>query len=284
MIVAIPQPASVLFYQTDQLSSTRLLTDSAGVVRGGFSYDGFGNVIGSTGSYSSPLGWTGAYLDREFGLVYLIARYYDPVTGQLLSRDPQLSSTRAAYAYGSNNPLNTADPSGAIPVGVGGSGGGSTFPTGLQAFATLTQGPDGSVYWTAVVIGKVGNKSGSYTISLVDPSGDASLALEKPLNIYGANRMSGREDCSVGLWQLDVSGTGVQGASAELDVENCGPSRSCPSSPGIDLADYGCNPEFAPNPFEPAPPFTVPNFGGIFDPVLVPVGYQSQCAQAGSYV
>ncbi len=114
VILAIPQPPNVLFYQTDQLGSTRLLTDSAGVVRGTFSYDAYGNLIGSTGSYSTPLGWTGQYRDAESELVYLRARYYDPITGQFLSRDPMLTSSREPYAYTADDPLNASDPSGEL--------------------------------------------------------------------------------------------------------------------------------------------------------------------------
>ncbi len=41
-----------------------------------------------------------------------MVRYYDPTTGQFLSRDPIVSSTRSAYAYVYGNPLNMTDPSG----------------------------------------------------------------------------------------------------------------------------------------------------------------------------
>ena len=112
VIVAIPQPPTVLFYQTDQLGTTRLLTDGAGVVRGSFSYDAYGNSVGSTGSYSTPLNYAGQYRDAEFGLIYLRARYYDPATGQFLSRDPMVASTRSPYGYVGGNPLNGTDPTG----------------------------------------------------------------------------------------------------------------------------------------------------------------------------
>ncbi len=112
IILAIPQPPSVLFYQTDQLGSTRMLTDSAGVVRGTFSYDAYGNLIGSSGLLSTPVGWTGQYRDAESGLVYLRARYYDPTTGQFLTRDALVPSTRTPYEYVYDNPFNGRDPSG----------------------------------------------------------------------------------------------------------------------------------------------------------------------------
>ena len=52
------------------------------------------------------------YMDPETGLIYLRARYYDPTTGQFLSRDPAVASTREAYGYTGGDPLNGSDPSG----------------------------------------------------------------------------------------------------------------------------------------------------------------------------
>ena len=45
-------------------------------------------------------------------LIYLRARYYDPSTAQFISRDPAVATTRAPYAYVSDNPLNGTDSSG----------------------------------------------------------------------------------------------------------------------------------------------------------------------------
>jgi RHS repeat-associated protein len=109
VVVAIPQPPSVLFYQTDQLGTTRMLTDSAGVVRGTFSYDAYGNLMGSSGSYMTSLGWGGQYHDSESGLIYLRARLFDPQTGQFLTVDPDVEATRAPYIYVSDDPLKGVD-------------------------------------------------------------------------------------------------------------------------------------------------------------------------------
>ena len=272
VVVAIPQPASVLFYQTDQLASTRLLTNSAGLVRGTFSYDAYGNLIGSTGAYSTPLSWGGQYRDVESGLVYLQARYFDPTTGQLLSQDSLLATTRQPYSYGSDNPLNTVDPSGNVPLDGDGR---STFPSGLTATTTLNQGPNGRIYWTAGVLGVVGNKAGTWTITLVDPSGDESFSVEKTLNIYGGNQIGRSASCSVGLWQLQVTGTGVTGSISQTDVESCpDDNHSSPcgaNAPGIYTAASDCSPEYVPNPFEPVPPsLEVPSWGWGFDPI--PIG------------
>lgn len=39
-------------------------------------------------------------------------RFYDPATGQFLTRDPLVSATREAYGYVGGSPLNRTDPSG----------------------------------------------------------------------------------------------------------------------------------------------------------------------------
>lgn len=54
----------------------------------------------------------GRVVDAESGLIYLRNRYYDPSTGQWLTRDPAVALTRSAYGYVNDNPLNGTDPSG----------------------------------------------------------------------------------------------------------------------------------------------------------------------------
>lgn len=43
---------------------------------------------------------------------FLPPRFYDPTTGQFLSRDPANALTRSPYGYVNGNPLNLTDPSG----------------------------------------------------------------------------------------------------------------------------------------------------------------------------
>jgi RHS repeat-associated protein len=52
------------------------------------------------------------FFDAESGLYYLRARYYDSLTAQFLSFDPQASATRQPYGYVEGNPLTNADPTG----------------------------------------------------------------------------------------------------------------------------------------------------------------------------
>jgi RHS repeat-associated protein len=49
---------------------------------------------------------------------YLRARYYDPATGQFLSRDPALSLSGSVYAYADGDPIGRKDPSGLWTGGI----------------------------------------------------------------------------------------------------------------------------------------------------------------------
>ena len=75
-------------------------------------YDPYGNITGYSGIVTTPLLFSGEYRDAESGLYYLRSRYYDPVTGQFMTRDTAVSVTMSPYAYVAGNPLNATDPSG----------------------------------------------------------------------------------------------------------------------------------------------------------------------------
>lgn len=63
---------------------------------------------------NNPFGYTGEYTDSESGLVYLDARYYDPVTQQFMSKDSYFLMNR--YGYGEANPIANIDPSGHLTI------------------------------------------------------------------------------------------------------------------------------------------------------------------------
>src|SRR5262249_41617547 len=92
--------------------STRVLVDGRGAPVATYRYDAYGTTTAHTGTASTPLQYAGQYTDAESGLYYLRARYYDPATGQFLSRDPLVSLTQAPYGYAGENPVNLTDPSG----------------------------------------------------------------------------------------------------------------------------------------------------------------------------
>ncbi|WP_454708514.1 RHS repeat-associated core domain-containing protein [Delftia acidovorans] len=70
-----------------------------------------------TGIRSNGHSFGSYYADPETGLLYARARYYDPASGQFISRDPvegeaRLPITWGAYQYGRYNPYRYVDPNG----------------------------------------------------------------------------------------------------------------------------------------------------------------------------
>src|SRR5688572_30515617 len=67
-------------------------------------------------SMSTPLqyrGQEGSYTDSETGLIYMMNRYYAPLLGRFISRDPiGFGGGINLYAYGYGDPVNYTDPDG----------------------------------------------------------------------------------------------------------------------------------------------------------------------------
>jgi len=105
------------FYGYDGFGTVRLLTDSAGSVTDTFDYTAWGSLANSTGTTPNSYFYRGEQFDADLGLYYLRARYYDPVNGRFITRDPQAGKrlnphTFHKYLYGGANPVGRRDPSG----------------------------------------------------------------------------------------------------------------------------------------------------------------------------
>ena len=87
-------------------------------------YSNFGIQTIVSGTKVTPFGFQGSYSDST-GLVYLINRYYDPVTDEFLSIDPDVADTGQPYVFADDNPLNSADPQGLCGSGSEGCGQGN---------------------------------------------------------------------------------------------------------------------------------------------------------------
>jgi RHS repeat-associated protein len=89
-----------------------LLKDAANV--GTYTFDAYGTRTAITGSVTTPLGYAGQYTDAESGFIYMRARFYDPATGQFMTRDPLgwAASGQNLCGYVFSNPVNAIDPSG----------------------------------------------------------------------------------------------------------------------------------------------------------------------------
>lgn len=77
-----------------------------------YAYGPFGEKISATGplAQSNPFRYATKYFDEETGLYYFGHRYYDPTTGQWLSRELLGESESInLYSYCHNDPLNNVD-------------------------------------------------------------------------------------------------------------------------------------------------------------------------------
>jgi len=92
------------------------MTDSTGTLTLEKHYTPFGEVLATSGIGESVYGYTGEVSD-ESGLVYLRARYYEPVSGRFINRDIwegdyYQSLTLNRWIYTNGNPINNTDPTG----------------------------------------------------------------------------------------------------------------------------------------------------------------------------
>ncbi len=107
------------YYLFDGLGSVTGLTDSGGNLVATYSYDAFGNILSETGDATlnaiNPYRYTSRVYDKESGLYYYRARYYDANTGRFTQKDPlrtELTEGNNLYVYCGNNPVNYNDPLG----------------------------------------------------------------------------------------------------------------------------------------------------------------------------
>jgi RHS repeat-associated protein len=109
--------AAGVWFHRDHLKTIRLQTASNGTVEQSSAYTPYGNRTQATAARESK-GFIGERHDPETGLIYLNARYYDPIIGRFISPDtldptiPGVGTNR--YAYADNDPINKSDPTGHI--------------------------------------------------------------------------------------------------------------------------------------------------------------------------
>ena len=117
------------YYLYDGDGTVRALADSGGSVTDTFAFDAFGNLTARTGTTPNEKLYRGEQFDTGLGLYYLRARWYDPLKGRFLVRDPyegdaQDPRTLVPYSYAFANPVLFSDPGGrsvmerAIPLGL----------------------------------------------------------------------------------------------------------------------------------------------------------------------
>ena len=114
--------AGVTYFHNDVAGSPVAATNEVGAVIWRESYRPYGERrINSASASDSKVWFTSRRQDVDTGLVYMGARYYDPMVGRFISMDPvgfdegNLHSHNR-YAYANNNPYRYVDPDGRVPV------------------------------------------------------------------------------------------------------------------------------------------------------------------------
>jgi RHS repeat-associated protein len=105
------------YYSRNQQFSITALTDDSGQLVERYAYDAYGNTITmspvggmlANSSVDNPFAYTGRFLHNDLDLMYFRARYYDPSTGEFISRDPLeyvdgMSLYRGYFAPGGTDP------------------------------------------------------------------------------------------------------------------------------------------------------------------------------------
>ena len=105
------------FYVTDNIGSTRALTNSAGAVTDTYTYDAFGNLIGGVQVTGNPFLFAGQWFDSSIGQYYDRARFYNQSVGRFDSMDsdpgnPGNPISENLFAYASDDPALFTDPTG----------------------------------------------------------------------------------------------------------------------------------------------------------------------------
>jgi RHS repeat-associated protein len=118
-VVHGPSSIDYLYYHTDHLGSTNVITNDAGSQIALYEYKPYGefSVKEETSADPTEYFFTGKKLDDETGLYFYGARYYNPAVGRFITPDPTIQhpgdpQDLNRYSYCRNNPVNLVDPTG----------------------------------------------------------------------------------------------------------------------------------------------------------------------------
>jgi RHS repeat-associated protein len=111
-LVAKKKGSTKTYIHTDFLGSPAAESNTLATVTSRLHYQPFGDTIEAA---REDVGYTGHKFDKDLGLSYMQARYYDPVVGRFYSNDPvgfKGTHNFNRYTYGNNNPYKYIDPDG----------------------------------------------------------------------------------------------------------------------------------------------------------------------------
>jgi RHS repeat-associated protein len=114
-----PSPLeSIHYYQCDHLGTPMEMTDEGGGIAWEANYKAWGEAkvtiseAARKAGLKNPIRFQGQYLDEETGLHYNRFRYYDPVVGRFVSKDPAGLITGSNQQEFAPNPVQWIDPFG----------------------------------------------------------------------------------------------------------------------------------------------------------------------------
>ncbi|HCE67305.1 MAG TPA: hypothetical protein DER40_07235, partial [Geobacter sp.] len=111
--LAMERGGQYYYFLQDGLGSITTITDAGKNVVQSYEYDSFGMAKPSTG-FRNVYQFAGREYDRETGLYFNRARYYDPMEGRFIQKDPIgfAGGDVNLYNYVGANPVNRRDPKG----------------------------------------------------------------------------------------------------------------------------------------------------------------------------
>ena len=123
MLVAQRRGGTLQYAHQDHLDSLRVLSDASGAPVATREFAAFGEQVGSGGTATLTRGYGAHWQDGESGLIYMGARYYDPVITRVIQPDPVVPEpddpqSWNRYSFVRNNPFNRVDPTGSLDTGV----------------------------------------------------------------------------------------------------------------------------------------------------------------------
>jgi len=182
----------------DQVGAPHAIADQTGKTVWQWDHDPFGNGT-PTGTIAYNLRFPGQYQDPDTGLLYNMARDYNPILGRYLQSDPiGLDGGINTYAYAGGNPVSFADPTGqfvplAFPVAVATGAFIGAISGGVAAY--ISDGPDaiGAGAWAGAAVG-----GAAVFIPLTATVGTAGVLTSMAINAF-----SGAAGTLAGKYAMD---------------------------------------------------------------------------------
>ncbi len=171
---------TITYYHNDLLGSPVAATDASGHVIWRESYRPYGErLTHDPASTGNDVWYTSRRQDADTGLVYMGARYYDPVAGRFVSKDPvgfdeKNIQSFNRYAYANDNPYKYTDPNGKNPLILWAAGG---YGAGVLADAASQYAAWGSVDWKMAMTSSAAQSG--IQAGLLGGAGGVELTIEK---------------------------------------------------------------------------------------------------------